>query len=79
MNSIKTGAAVERDWVAALSDEQVDEPAHSTSSEEEFENDGMDAYVMMTDDRSEIKGLMVVEANCNHAERAQVQTKTQIE
>lgn len=47
MNPIETEPDVERDWVAALSDEQVEDPMYTALSGDERGNYGSNADVMI--------------------------------
>lgn len=71
MNPIQTEADVERVSVAALSNEQIDDPMHSSPSEDEVENYDSDANFMLKIAKSRTKGLTASKSNCIYAKRIQ--------
>lgn len=79
MNPIETDADVGRAWVAALSDEQIDYPIHTTLSEDELSNYVSDARVIATIARNEIKGLIAEELNFMHVERTQAKVQNHLD
>lgn len=43
INPIESNAEVQRDWIALLSDERIDDSMHTTLSEVKLANNGNDA------------------------------------
>lgn len=78
-NPIETDPEFERASVAALSDENINNPMHSTPSENSLENYENDANVMETIAKTEIKEMVAEESNRNYAERTQAKVQTKIE
>lgn len=77
-NPMETDADVERAWVGALSDEQIDDPMHTTPSEGKRASYSSDADNMMTIARSTIKGSVAVDTDCIHTLRTPTKVQTQI-
>lgn len=78
LDPIKTDAHIERAWVAAILDEQIEDPAHTTSSENEPVRYGNDIAVIMRVARQKINGLIAEEVDgvkADHTE-AEVQILT---
>lgn len=76
---MQTNADVDNVWVAALSNEQVDDSMPTNPSEEERDNYGNDADVVMTIARSDVNGLIAEKGDFTYAERTQAKFVTQIE
>lgn len=55
---MQADADVESIWVAALLDEQIDDPMHTTLSEKKLKNYGKDVEIMMKIVGCEIKSLI---------------------
>lgn len=69
MNPVKFGADIDRACVAALSDEQVDDPMRTTSSKIKIENYEIAVYVTMCIAWSDFKRLIADKADGIFAER----------
>lgn len=67
MNPMETDADVKRARVTAFSDEQVDDPVHTTLSENGRANYGDDAEIMMIIAKSKIEGVLAEEAGKTYA------------
>lgn len=79
LDPTETSADVERASLAAQSGEKINHLMHITPSENDFENYGNDADVVMNIARSEIKGLESEEADRVYAGRTPLEVRTQIE
>lgn len=77
-NPIETVADVKRASVAALSDEQVNDPMHSTLSEVVGASCSSEADIRMKIAKSVKKGLMIEKACRIYVERTQAEFQTQI-
>lgn len=60
---MKNDANVERAWVHTLSNERIDDPVHTTPSENDFRSYGTDADVIMKIDKGKIKDLFGKDAD----------------
>lgn len=69
MNLIKTDADVERAWVSALWDIQIDDSMHTLPSEDKLEKYENDADVIPTGPRSKITSLMAEKADYIYPKR----------
>lgn len=79
MDTIRTDADKDPAWVAAKSDEQIEDLMHTPSSEDHRANHGNEADIMVTIAKCEIGELNADEADHIHAERTQVEVQFQLE
>lgn len=79
MNPIETNVDDERDFIAALSDEQFVDTMHTMPSENKGATYCSDADIMITIAKSVMNDLIPEKADRSNAERTQAEAQTQIE
>lgn len=78
INPIETDSDFKRAWLTDLSDGQIDDPMHTTLSEDKRDNYGNNADVLMKIAKSEIKGLIAEKVNRIFVEGTQAEIQNQV-
>lgn len=79
INPIETAADVKRARIAALSNEQIDNPIHTIPSKDERANYGIYANIMMMIGKTKIKDLIPEKVDHIYADCTQAEVQKQME